>query len=482
MMGPYRNHPVQLVKSALIAAVMSVILIVSTERFEFALLGLVIFFFSFRIWYKTTYFFDEESIQVNKATAFKADTNIPYSKISSINLTRSIIDRIIGTVTVCFNINSGVNAESPEVSLAMKADKAEALRSFVEMKIHGNIEPQEEEEFHDYVTFTDVEVIMHSFLSMPTGSVISSTFFFIYSVFALFSGRAGASGLFALFIFGFTLIYPMIRQLLRYFDFKAYRSGDTIFLEHGLLQKYHTSFDISRINAVRIQRPFFGRMLKRSYIQAEVVGINALANDATPTLCLMTSERHNRAIMEQLLPEFIMDDDITLQPKAAAKPLFLKAAVLVAIAAVLAAALCIAMVLNQDEIIEGLGEMPYYAIIALAIAFASLYVIISLYGCVVSLRSVGHSFGEEKMQFVYGVVDRITTIMQYDRVQIATEVSGPMSRLFGLSTCRVSFLSSKGSIGDARSGYMSSEDARIVSDTMMARIRDGRYDYRKNEI
>ena len=171
-----------------------------------------------------------------------------------------------------------------------------------------------------------------------------------------------------------------------------------------------------------------------------------------------------------------------LQPKAAAKPLFLKASVWVAVSVGLAAALCIVMILNRDDIINEFGEMPYYAIMAIAIAFASLYVIISLYGCVVSLRSVGYSFGEDKIRFVYGVVDRVTTIMQYDRVQIAEEVSGPLSRRFGLSVCKVSFLSSKGSVGGAQSGYMPNEEARVVSDTMMARIRDGRYDYRKNEI
>ena len=481
-MGPYRNHPVQLVRSALFSLVFSAILVITTEMLELGVIGLVIFFFSFRIWYKTTYYFDEESIQVNRATAFKADTNIPYSKISSINLTRSIVDRIIGTITVSFNINSGVNAETPEVSLAMKAGKSEELRAFVELKIHGSIEPQEEEEMFDFVTFTDVEVIAHSFLSMPTGSVISSTVFFIYSVFALFSEKAGASGLFALFIFIVTLVYPMIRQLLRYFDFKAYRSGDTIFLEHGLLQKYHTSFDISRINAVRVQRPLLGRLLKRSYIQAEVVGINAMANDATPTLCLMTSDKHNRAIMEQLLPEFIMDDNITLQPKVAAKPLFMKAAVWVIISVSFVAATCIAILMNWTELIDEFGETIIYCIMGLVIGFASLYVITALYGCVVSLRSVGYSFGEDKLQFVYGVVDRTATIMQYDRVQMAEEVSGPISRRYGLSTCKVSFLSSKGSVGGAQSGYMPSENARVVSDTMMARIRDGRYDYRKNEI
>ena len=484
MMGPYRNHPVSLLKGGLLCAFISIIAIISSERFELGLIGVVGFYFVFRVWHRTTYSFSEEGIDVTRSTAFKADTNIPYSKIASINLVRSVLDRIFGTVTVSFNINSGVNAASPEVSLILNKAKAEELKVFVESKIHPDMAVREEipEEDRVYVTFSDIEVITHSFISMPTGSILTSIVFFAYSIVALTQEKSGSSGMFAMIIFLITMGAPVVNQLLRYFNFTAYRSGDTIFLEHGLLQTYHSSFDIHRINAVRVKSPLFARLLRRSSIQAEVVGINAMASDATPTLCLMTSNAHNRWIMQTLLPEFADDFDITLQPKEASRPLFFKGIAYSAITAIIAAIFVAAMMSWKNDIIDQLGNSVYVAIIACGLALAAISVFANIYGCIVSLRRIGYHFGEEKFVFVYGVVDRETTIMQYDRVQMAEETSGPVSRHYGLAQCEVSFLSALGNVGKARSGYMTADQARYIGDTVMARIQDGRYDYKKNEI
>ena len=54
-MGPYRNHPVSLLKGGLICAFISIITVISTERLEFGLIGPVVFYFIFRLWHKTTY-------------------------------------------------------------------------------------------------------------------------------------------------------------------------------------------------------------------------------------------------------------------------------------------------------------------------------------------------------------------------------------------------------------------------------------------
>lgn len=485
MMGPYRNHPVLLVKYILICMFIGFVLTMTTTMVEFGLLALIPLFLFVRIWFKTRYTFTEDGIEVERSTAFKTDTNIPYSKVSSINVVRTILDRLLGTVTVSFNINSGVNASTPEVSLVLDIRTSEELKAFVESKIHGDTESIQEEEYEaaNVVTFTDVEVILHSFLSMPTGSIVSSIAVLIYSILQLMYGdKTGISGMFAMFLFIFTMVMPIARQLLRYFNFKAYRSGDIIYLEHGMFQTYHSSFDVSRVNAVRFQSPLIPRLMGKSSIQAEVIGINAMSNDSTPTLCLMTTNEHNRRILETLLPEFVSDDRITLQPKEARVPLFLKAMVYSLIASGIVASLCIAMFMCKSELVADIGEIPFYTIIACAVALAAIYVIACIFGCFVSMRSIGHHFGEDRFTLVFGVVDRVTTIMQYDRVQMATEISDPISRHYGLSKCRISFLSALGAKGDTRSGYMTEDDARVVSDTILARIRDGRYDYRKNEI
>ncbi len=483
-MGPYRNHPVLLLKYVLICAFMSVIIAISAQMPILLLVGLIPLFFFVRIWFKTRYTFDDAAVRVEKATAFRTDTDIPYSKVSSINIVRSVLDRIFGTSTVSFNINSSVNSETPEMSLVLKTDQAEELKRFIESKIYGTSESHEEvEEFREYVTFSDAEVITHSFISMPTGSIITSVFFLIYSIVSfLTSTREGISGIFAFFMFVFSLAVPIARQLLRYFNFRAYRSGDTIYLEHGMFQTYHSSFDVSRVNAVRIRSPMLARLMHRSAIQAEVVGINAMANDATPTLCLMTSNANNRRIMETLLPEFIMDDDMTRQPKEARVPLFFKASVYSAIAAVIVAALCIAMFGSRSSIEGEIGQAAFLTIIIGAIALGSIFILMNMVGCIMALRVIGYHFGEDKFVFVTGVVDRVTTIVQYDRVQTTIEISGPVSRRVGLSKCWVSFLATTRDGSACCSGYMPQSDIGKVREIMMARLRDGRYDYRKNQI
>ena len=483
-MGPYRNHPVLLLKYVLICVFIGAVIAISTEMYYLGALALIPLFFFIRIWYLTRYTFTEEGVEVLKSTAFRSDTNIPYSKVSAINLVRTVLDRIFGTVTVSFNINSSVNSATPEMTLVLKSDTAEQLKVFVESRMYGTTGPEEiPEEEYDCIMFNDLEVITHSFISIPTGSVISSVFFLIYSILAFISSsKEGFSGIFAIFLFFFTLVMPVVRKLLRYFNFKAYRKGDTIYLEHGLLQTYHSSFDVSRVNAVRIRSPLFARLMGRSFIQAEVVGINAMANDSTPTLCLTASAAHNRMIMEKLLPEFIMGDDLTLQPKEARIPLFLKAAVYSSIAVAIAASLCWMLFLDRGSVVDEIGELAFLTIVIGIIALTSIYVAANIFGCIVSLRRIGYHFGEEKFTFTSGVVDRVTTIMQYDRVQMATEISGPLARHYGMSKCSVSFLSATKDGGRSDSGYMPESAARKVSEIVMARINDGRYDYRKNEI
>ena len=484
MMGPYRNHPVLLLKYVLICAFMSVIIAISAQMPILLLVGFIPLFFFVMIWFKTRYTFDDDGVRVEKSTAFRTDTDIPYSKVSSINIVRSILDRIFGTSTLSFNINSSVNSETPEMSLVLKEDKAEELKQFIESKIYGTPEHVEEaEEYRDYVTFTDAEVITHSLISMPTGSLIWSLFFLVYSIVSFFtSTKEGVSGMFAFFMFVITMIVPIIRQLLRYFNFRAYRSGDTIYLEHGMFQTYHSSFDVSRINAIRVRSPMLARLMHRSAIQAEVVGINAMANDATPTLCLMTSDAHNRRIMEKLLPEFIMDDERTRQPNEARVPLFFKASVYSVIAAVVVAVFCMAMFNERAAIEADIGQAAFLTIIIGAIVLGSIFILMNMIGCAMAMRVVSYYFGEDKFVFVTGVVDRITTIVQYDRVQTTVEISGPVSRRVGLSKCWVSFLAATKNGSTCCSGYMSRSEAGKVREITLARLRDGRYDYRKNQI
>ena len=87
--------------------------------------------------------------------------------------------------------------------------------------------------------------------------------------------------------------------------------------------------------------------------------------------------------------------------------------------------------------------------------------------------------GKDLFTFVNGIIDRETSIISYDRVQIIEIRSSHIARHFGLAKCKISLLSSMGE-RNIMSGYFPETELSKVSDRIMDRLRDGEYDYRLN--
>ena len=86
--------------------------------------------------------------------------------------------------------------------------------------------------------------------------------------------------------------------------------------------------------------------------------------------------------------------------------------------------------------------------------------------------------GEETFMFVIGAYDLETDFIRYDKVQICSVRSGIIQRMFGVGRCTVSLMSSRGA-NNLTSGIFDRDELDKVSLEVMARIRDGRYDYRR---
>lgn len=54
---------------------------------------------------------------------------------------------------------------------------------------------------------------------------------------------------------------------------------------------------------------------------------------------------------------------------------------------------------------------------------------------------------------------------------------GPLTRPHGLAACRVRLLTASGG-APAISGHFRTEDLEMISETVLARMKDGRHDYR----
>ena len=101
MDGEYRNHPVVLLKNALICFVMVFILWVagfrdSKEAFaSVTILAAVAWSVSFLLWRRTKVSFEYTEIRYRRDTILsRTEKTIPYSRLASVGVRRSVIDLI----------------------------------------------------------------------------------------------------------------------------------------------------------------------------------------------------------------------------------------------------------------------------------------------------------------------------------------------------------------------------------------------------
>lgn len=460
----------------------------STAILSILLLALVVLLlFYHRQWKRTTIQFNETDVVITRDTLFQMKKTLPYAKMASVNVNRDIPNRLFGTSRLLININSGTSAMVPEAVLTFRQDVAERLRSEMSQRLYDHtISPDEEERIASLATFTPLDVIIHGLFSVSTYQTILGLVFLAYSVVEFsISGIAGVQtgggAMVSLLIFAGVLIMPSVSLILRYANYKVYRRGDTIYLQHGLIRTYRTSFSVSRINAVRVKSTLAARLLGRSCIEAEVVGlVSEDGKSSRPVLCLLKDDATQQRVLQELVPEFIYERKPGRQPEGAKNVLLIRAAT--ASLGVVAVMLVALIYLHREVAALTGGASTPGMLLQYVLPLVAALVIIAIFSAAyVSYQVTEFDTGEDLFTFVNGAVDRETVVMNYDKVQMVRIAEGPIARWFGLSRGSVYMLSSTGS-SSISSGYFPRRLLNRINEIMMDRITSGKYDYRLNSI
>lgn len=428
-------------------------------------------------WRRTTVQFNENEIVLERDTVFKMKKSIPYSKIALINVDRGVINYIFGTSKLKVNVNSSKNAMVPEAVMVFKKDLADRVKDELSQHMHAS----EPVEYIDEISALQIgpwDVMMHGLLGQSTVQIVSGMFFLGLSVVELYGDVNGGGGLVPLLMFLVVNVLPTIMSMVHYANFKVYRVNDTIYLQHGLVGRYRTSFKVSRINAVRVRSTLASRLFGMSYVEAEVVGLSSDKNSKRPVLCLLKKNAVIEAAMRDLVPEFMYERQVVRQPETAKYPIAIRAVIGTAFVALVSAYLTSIMYDAAKDI--SLSGLELTLVKNIFITIGSLLVVATVLWAFWSYRIKEMSLGEELFTFVNGVMDRTVTTMSYDKVQIVRVEKGPIARRYGLATGSVSLLSSTGG-GNVTSGYFPEDQLDRVHELVMERMMNGKYDYHKNE-
>ncbi len=420
------------------------------------------------IWMKTEYTFGETEMHVAKRTLFAKDTRIQYSRLASVNINRGLFNRLTDTSTLLFNVNSSVNSVTAEAKLCLKIDKAEALREELSALIfQKEITVKEDMQVETLVKVSNAEIVMHGFLSQHTLRLLFGLSMLAYSILQLMYND-GSGVIMPLLLFFISEAVPVCRTILKYFNYRIYRVGDTVTVESGMITTYRSSFKVGKVNSVRIRQPLIARALGKATLEAEVVGI--AGEDSIPLLCPLKPRSEVDSLLVRMLPEFDIPVEPIHEPRSAIIPTSLSAFV----ASLIAASVMVGLIHVRGSIEDDLAGTVWL----IAMVLVALFIVLMLIRAVLLHRNRAIMLGGDILVMELGGYDTSREYFLYDKVQVAGTRAGPVARRRGLSRCSVGLISATGS-RHVLSGIFDDAVSSRVQEIVMDRIRDGRYDYRR---
>lgn len=481
----YRNHYSYLIQN-LVSLVFSlgfilVIVYFSTYDegfvlggFSYAIIILAVglIFIYIRAWLLTTFTFGPTELRVFRNTVFKKETKIQYSKMASVNIRRTVINRIFGSTTLMFNVNSSINSNMAEAMLTLKSDEADKLREIVSSRIFNKeMEVNVDRQLDSMVDINNFDIILHGFFGQPTASSLLGLASLAYSIFAAVTDSNGV--LFGLFIFFVSSILPWIRTIFRYYNYRIYRIDETITVESGLISTFRSSFNINKVNCVRIREPLLARLMGKSLLEAEVVGL--ADGNGMPLLCPLKGKRTVLELAGTLVPEFLFETNDRKQPRQSLVPTVAYKTILAAVFVAITATAFLYWSVRYAADTNNIGALIVYILASL---FGIALPVFLIFHGILAQGNREFEMGDETFMFITGAYDRQMDFIRYDKVQICSVSSGPIQRHYRVGTARVSMMSALGA-RSITSGIFDKEELELIGKEVMSRIRDGRYDYRR---
>lgn len=435
-------------------------------------------------WYKTWIILDETSITISVNTLKQSVNTIGIKNISNVNIERNIFERIIGTSKVKLDTDSYSTAETTDVEIILKKDKAEQLKQYLmegareernaqkrtavdednaarqelaetDMGISDTTAQQrqtatDKNDSAQYdVYYNNKNIILHCIHTAPiTGIIITLAGILLFTAFfaqqisegglslekimGLLS-EALSAALVAIMVF-FSAAYSLIKDFIKYYKFQARRIDNRIQIEFGLLKRISYEIPVNRINSIVINKSVISRFTHHSCVDLINVGIGDEKEENT-RLLLSVPDKYLAEVMHRILPEFDEFFQINSKSEHIRQPREIWWKHGFGACKILIAAMLIFVVIRALIALDGI----VYAIYAgCVIAFICFY----LLGCYGSYLADGLWLHEKYLAVSSGIFAMTIQFVKYSKIQHMVLLQGPVERCFNLQRGTVYILAS----------------------------------------
>ncbi len=462
------------------------ILIIAAVIFGIFLLNVVVTCFR---WYKTWISIDDTSITISRNTLNKSVNTIGIKNISNVNLEQNFLEMVLGTCKVKLDTDSRSTADSTDLTILLKKDKAEAFKAAIIERLdaenvrstveEGEEAPMTPDVEYD-IMYSGMDIVMHCIYTVPIWGILVTVGGIAALIVALVSLGAqegmreyiggveeivggGIALLFALA----SAIRSIIGDFFKYYEFCARREGDRIHLQYGLLKKYSYDIPVKRINSVIATKSVISRLCKRSCVELVNVGLGD-ENQESVKLLLSVKDSQIYDCLRTLLPEFAGYFDGSTAEEIVRQPKKIWLSHLFGLFVWILLMTVAFILMKYVNLFEGETEVMYGALGAMAGIL--LFVLL---GCFGSYRANGLCIRDKHMVISSGMFAVSTQFVQYSKIQYMEFNQGPIMRSLHMKRGQMYILASMTqnmiSVPEFEETYMEKITERYLNDCQSSR-------------
>ena len=434
-------------------------------------LGLILFFLviialQFAVWSKTYISLQDNAVVIERNTLNKKKNTIGIRNISNINTEQNLFEMLLGTCKVKLDTNSRSTADSTDVRIVLKKAEALAFKQEVTRRIRdaesgagkgfsaqqaaagapgealrgeAMMPAGDAGEAEDYDVRSDLgDILQHGFFSVNILSVaviilgiagaVRTVFQIVGDPDAAQTLIGAASGVLVAALIVASALWDTVKDFVRYYDFRAKRRGDKIYIRYGFFKKVEYTVPVDKIQALRLKQSFVARLGKRYMAEIVNVGMGDDNDEKNSFLILYSTEAKLNEKLSALLPEFLdaAGAAVERQPSSVwaawSVPALIYTVIVAACAAVCASA------------------MPEYAI--WAAAGAAVLEICLAAGMILKYLTEGSLAGNDFLKLAKGYFARTYLIVRYRKIQYVRFSRNPLAKACGIRKGEIHLLAS----------------------------------------
>ena len=434
-------------------------------------LGLILFFLviialQFAVWSKTYISLQDNAVVIERNTLNKKKNTIGIRNISNINTEQNLFEMLLGTCKVKLDTNSRSTADSTDVKIVLKKADALAFKQEVTRRIRdaesgagkgfsaqqaaagapgealrgeAMMPAGDAGEAEDYDVRSDLgDILQHGFFSVNILSVaviilgiagaVRTVFQIVGDPDAAQTLIGAASGILVAALIVASALWDTVKDFVRYYDFRAKRRGDKIYIRYGFFKKVEYTVPVDKIQALRLKQSFVARLGKRYMAEIVNVGMGDDNDEKNSFLILYSTEAKLNERLAALLPEFLdaAGAAVERQPSSVWAAWSVPALIYTVIVAA-CAAVCASV-------------MPEYAI--WAAAGAAVLEICLAAGMILKYLTEGSLAGNDFLKLAKGYFARTYLIVRYRKIQYVCFSRNPLAKACGIRKGEIHLLAS----------------------------------------